>query len=213
MGELVGEGHDLQARSLGEIEAAPHHHDPAPAAAHGALKHIGLQRVFDSFVIGFLLISPFFISPVCLHPPHSPQEAVLGQEVGDLGVFQVLERGPHLLGGVLAVEHRHRQQLGGNLRPAEPPRPAGDLLAECHAGGGGGETFSVVPVCEAACHRDGVSRLHFAGDPPHGDGDVVPGAGVQVFPLDGDQRAAAGRTPRWDDCQRLGVLDRDSLST
>lgn len=49
--------------------------------------------------------------------------------------------------------------------------------------------------------------LHFAGNTPHRDGDVVFRGRVQVFSFDGDHGSPGCRTLRWFDCGWFGVLD------
>lgn len=56
------------------------------------------------------------------------------------------------------------------------------------------------------------SYSHLAGNPSHGDGDVIFGCRVQVFPGDGDHGASGCWALRRADLERLGVLDRDGQS-
>lgn len=49
--------------------------------------------------------------------------------------------------------------------------------------------------------------LHFTGNSPHSDGDVVFSRSVQVFSLDGDHGSSGRRTLRWVDGDWFGVLD------
>lgn len=67
----------------------------------------------------------------------SPQEAGVGLEAADFGILRVLERRLDLLGGVLPVPDRHRQQLRGNFLAPVLTRLTGDGSTKRQAEGGG----------------------------------------------------------------------------
>lgn len=73
------------------------------------------------------------------------------------------------------------------------------------------KTFKYPAVSSENTSKDMMKRscLHFTGNSPHADGDVVFSGRVQVFSPDGDHGPSGCWTLRWVDKRWFGVLERE----